>query len=409
MAWQEIVKKIAEKVVKDKIKAKVGEEVMSETHTGDSSSTSTGLRGRVAEKMESAERFGSVARLLGVGGSERAGGAVDTKTGATDVAEIAPESKATVPPVEKQSAMSGVGDAVAGAIGARIKAKSPIAFSIAEGIGKFKAKNELNQMKSVMMTQMAEQGADQLTIDTIAKMPVKDASELTAVVKNIQDVFSNTPEAKEKQAELDRREKLLTAKEMEMQKYAPDVVSAQLGLREKLKEQDNKFKTKEKSADLQKVESMAITALDNYEGLMTIFDKSPQGVIEGNVSTALGALTGGAMNTMGSTYADFKPMVSGQIYIGMTGDSRLSDKDAQNMAAPLLPRQGDSRKKNELKKQFMKTMLSERVKRNNSGDFTPLSQGEIMKRFSTFMSEGGESDISGDANKEAEDFLKGFK
>ena len=143
------------------------------------------------------------------------------------------------------------------------------------------------------------------------------------------------------------------------------------------------------SAEQEKVKGEASTALDNFEGLMGMFKGSPQGVISGNVAEAIGNFTGGALNTKGAVYKDFAPMVSGQIYIGMTGDSRLSEADAEARAKPLLPRQGDSTKKNKLKEDFMRATLEERNRRYASGDFNPISQKEIMKNFNDYISSGG--------------------
>lgn len=143
------------------------------------------------------------------------------------------------------------------------------------------------------------------------------------------------------------------------------------------------------SAEQEKVKGEASTALDNFEGLMGMFKGSPQGVISGNLAEAIGNLTGGRFNTKGAVFKDFAPMVSGQIYIGMTGDSRLSESDAESRAKPLLPKQGDSPKKNKLKEDFMRSTLEERNRRYVSGDFKPISQKELINNFNKYISSDG--------------------
>lgn len=134
--------------------------------------------------------------------------------------------------------------------------------------------------------------------------------------------------------------------------------------------------------------------IKNFDAAMELLNGSPQGRISGSVASATGAITGGKENTAGKLYADILPGLSASLYKDMTGDTRLSDADAQSRAYPLFPKQGDDPKLNKLKEEFIKSTLKRRQSQYKSGDFSPMSQGEVMDQFVKFVASGGKEDKS---------------
>jgi len=146
MAWQALVKKIAEKVIKDKIKAKVGEEVMS---SGGEGSGTTGVRAKVAGAMQNAQKLKSIARLFGLGGDKTEGGVVDTKPGIS-TGDTAEGSVPTIEDAIKQNEYNpSFLDKVGGAISAK-KSGNKLGVISSLLVGDTEKRDEANKVHSYL-------------------------------------------------------------------------------------------------------------------------------------------------------------------------------------------------------------------------------------------------------------------
>lgn len=161
---------------------------------------------------------------------------------------------------------------------------------------------------------------------------------------------------------------------------SPEEIAAREGARQNVKNQAPTPEMKQASMNLE-------SQIQSFDSAMKLLGASPQGIIEGNTAAIAGAVTGGKENTAGKLYSDILPALSSSLYKDMTGDTRLSDADAQARAYPLFPKQGDDPSVNRMKENFIRATLQRRQAQYKSGNFSPMSQAEIMDEYVKFVSD----------------------
>jgi hypothetical protein len=127
--------------------------------------------------------------------------------------------------------------------------------------------------------------------------------------------------------------------------------------------------------------------IQNLTEMETLAKKIPSGRLAGSISGLTSSLTGGGLETNTRLYLKNRPAYAVSLYRSLTGDTRLSDADAQARALPLLWHPTEDTKIRDDSFKNLKKALEARKRLIEKGQYQLGKDGEFITPLETVLSE----------------------